>query len=259
MGTTVRMKVLITIPVFNEQILLADSISKLNSFLRTPGSFEYEIVIANNASTDDTLRIANYLGRKYPNVWVSSLDVKGRGRVLKKIWLERAADILCYMDADLSTDLKALPQLVEGLTSGKFEVGTGSRLLNPKLTRRSFHREVLSRGYNLLAKAILKTRFSDAQCGFKGVTQRAARALLPLVDDPGWFFDTELLAVAERLGYPVLELPVRWTENQQRTSNVKILSTIIEGFFVLRRLRRKLLLLDGVISSARSESGSNRP
>src|SRR5882762_10221571 len=117
------------------------------------------------------------------------------------------------MDVDLSADLSALPALIEALTSGEYDLAIGSRLLKPDLTERCLKRDIISRGYNLLVKAFFRTRFSDPQCGFKAITKAAARSLLPLVEDNGWFFDTELLVIAERLGYRIFDLPVRWVEN----------------------------------------------
>ena len=133
------------------------------------------------------------------------------------------ADILSYMDADLSADLESYPPLLEALTTGGYDVATGSRLLNPALTTRSFKREFASRGYNFLVRTLLGTHFSDAQCGFKALTRRAAQHLLPLVEDMGWFFDTELLGLADKLGYRIFDLPVRWVEN--RDSRVKMFRT----------------------------------
>lgn len=142
------------------------------------------------------------------------------------------------MDADLSTDLSAFPQLIEAVATGSYDVATGSRLLKPELTTRGMKREVASRCYDALVKAMLRTRFSDAQCGFKALSRRAAQHLLPLIEDTGWFFDTELLVNAERLGYRIFDLPVPWVERPD--SHVKIFRTALADLKGLTRLRRVL-------------------
>jgi glycosyltransferase involved in cell wall biosynthesis len=226
----------VTIPVFNEETRLAASIPRLRRFLTECCRFQFEIVIADNASTDGTREIARCLSRAHEGVRVVHLDEKGRGRAVKKVWNESAGDILSYMDVDLSTDLNAFPPLIESLISGGFDMATGSRLLKPSLTTRGFKREMISRCYNILVKALFHTQFSDAQCGFKAVTRKAAEELLPLVEDTGWFMDTELLVLAEKLGWRIFDLPVRWTDDSD--SRVKIWSTAIADIEGLIRLRR---------------------
>lgn len=198
------MRICIVIPVFNEEKALRNTIAKLHTFLAQQIHMAWEIVIADNGSTDQTWAIAELLRQEYSRVRVLHLDEKGRGRALKRAWLESDAEILSYMDADLSTDLGAFLTLIEALATGGYDVATGSRLLEPASTIRSFRRELVSRAYNLLVRALLQTHFSDAQCGFKALTRRAAQCLLPQVEDTGWFFDTELLVLAEKLGYRIL-------------------------------------------------------
>lgn len=230
------MLVNVTIPVYNEEKILPSSIATLHDFLTKHGRFDWEIVIANNASIDRTQEVAEGLARQYTGVRVVHLDLKGRGRALKKVWTESKADILSYMDVDLSTNLYALPPMVEALIGGGFEIGIGSRLLKASTTRRSIKREVISRGYNLLVKSFFATKFSDAQCGFKAITRRAADVLLPVIDDTGWFFDTELLVVAEKRGYRIFDLPVSWIEDLD--SRVKIVRTAVDDIKGLIRVRK---------------------
>jgi glycosyltransferase involved in cell wall biosynthesis len=230
------MLVNVTIPVYNEEKILPPSIATLHDFLTKHARFDWEIVIANNASIDLTQEVAEGLARQYSGVRVIYLDLKGRGRALKKVWTESTADILSYMDVDLSTNLYALPPMIEALIGGGFEIGIGSRLLKASTTRRSFKREIISRGYNLLVKAFFATRFSDAQCGFKAITRRAADVLLPVIEDTGWFFDTELLVVAEKRGYRIFDLPVSWIEDLD--SRVKIVRTAVDDIKGLIRVRR---------------------
>lgn len=230
------MLVNVTIPVFNEEKILPSSIATLHTFLREHCRFEWEIVIANNASTDSTLEVARRLTNELKGVRVVHLDQKGRGRALKKVWSESQADILSYMDVDLSSNLYAFPPLIEALISGGFDIGIGSRLLKASTTRRSLKREIISRTYNLLVKSFFFTKFSDAQCGFKAITKGAAEKLLPKVEDTGWFFDTELLVIAEKSGYRIFDLPVSWVEDLD--SRVKIISTAMDDIKGLIRVRR---------------------
>jgi glycosyltransferase involved in cell wall biosynthesis len=217
------MRVNITVPVYNEEAALPVSIPRLNKFLDGCPGFDCEIVIADNASTDRTYEVACALARRFPRVRVVHLELKGRGRALKQVWSESTADILSYMDVDLSTDLRALPPLIEALASGKFDLGTGSRLQKESKVIRGLKREFTSRCYNRLVKLFFSTKFSDAQCGFKAITREAAQRLLPDVEDTGWFFDTELLVLAEKSGHRIFDLPVTWIDDPD--SRVKIIKT----------------------------------
>jgi glycosyltransferase involved in cell wall biosynthesis len=229
------MLVNVTIPVYNEEQILPASITTLHQFLGKHCRFDWEIVIANNASIDRTREVATELAGRFQGVRVAHLDQKGRGRALAKVWGESQADFLSYMDVDLSTNLFAFPPLLEALISGGFDLGIGSRLLKASTTKRSLKRESISRAYNLLVKAFFRTRFSDAQCGFKAITRQAARSLLPQVADTGWFFDTELLVIAEKSGYRIFDLPVSWIEDLD--SRVKIVQTALDDIRGLIRVR----------------------
>lgn len=228
----------IVIPVYNEQHVLARSLRRVLEFLTCQNAFSYEIIIANNGSTDATLDVARSLAAQHPNIHVVHHDAKGRGRAVKAAWCQSSAGVLCYMDVDLSSDLSSLPKLVGPLVAGTYDLAAGSRLLDPSLTRRSIRREVISRLYNALVKLLFRTRFSDAQCGFKAITKAAARQLLPHVDDNGWFMDTELLVLGEKLGYRILDLPVPWNEGPD--SHVRICRTAYEELRGMIQLRRQL-------------------
>jgi glycosyltransferase involved in cell wall biosynthesis len=231
-------RVSITIPVYNEEKVLANSVRTIAAFLNAHNLTDHEIVIANNASSDATHKTALRLAEEIPNLRVLHLDQKGRGRAIRAVWTQSASSVLLYMDVDLSTDLAHLPPLIQSIESGAHDVAIGSRLLDPHLTKRGFKRDTISRCYNLLVKACFRTRFSDAQCGFKAISNAAARALLPLVENNEWFFDTELLVLAEKLGFKIFDLPVRWTDDPD--SRVKILPTALEDLRGLWRLRRNL-------------------
>ena len=233
----------IVIPVYNEEHVLARSVETLRAFLRDNLSVRqaglphtWRVVVADNASTDGTLAVAQGLAEQHPaEVAVVHLPQKGRGRALRAAWLGSKADVLVYMDVDLSTDLSALPPLVDSIAVEGYDVAIGSRLARGAHTTRSLRREVISRVYNLLIKAIHFTRFSDAQCGFKAVSRQAAQALVPLIKNEEWFFDTELLILAEKGGYRIKDIPVRWVEDPD--TRVKIASTVSEDIRGLLRLR----------------------
>jgi glycosyltransferase involved in cell wall biosynthesis len=226
----------ITIPVYNEEKTLSSSISKLCFFLEKNFPYSFEIIIADNASTDATLSIAQDLEKRFENVKVSHLRRKGRGGALKQVWSESHAEILSYMDCDLSTDLKHFAPLIEAIEKGHWDIAVGSRLLPNSVTTRGLKRELISRSYNLLIKTMFHTRFSDAQCGFKAITKVAFEELCSLIEDEAWFMDTELLILAEKLGYSVFDLPVKWIDDPD--TSVRIFQTAVDDLKGLARLKR---------------------
>lgn len=228
----------VVIPVYNEEHVLEKSVKKLREYLKQNlKGFKWRIVIADNASIDKTLDVAKKLSEKFNDVGYIHLDKKGRGRALRKAWTQSKADIVSYMDVDLSTELRAYPKMINAL-AGKYDIGTGTRLAKGSRTKRCFKREFLSRGYNILVKMILFTHFSDAQCGFKGATRDAVKKLVPLVKDNNWFFDTELLTLAEKKGFKIYEIPVKWIEDPD--TRVHIFQTVYEYIRDLMRLRYEL-------------------
>ncbi|HEY1715869.1 MAG TPA: glycosyltransferase [Solirubrobacteraceae bacterium] len=215
----------IVVPVHNEQAALQDSIRRLHEFLSHEMPYAWRIVIADNASTDATLAMARAMAFQLEHVTVLHLSGKGRGRALRTAWTASDADVLCYMDVDLSTDLRALLPLVSSLVCGHSEVAIGSRLAPGARIVRGPKREIISRGYNLLLRHVLRARFADAQCGFKAVRADAARTLLPQIQDQGWFFDTELLILAQRRGLRIHEVAVDWIDDPD--SRVDIVATAL--------------------------------
>jgi glycosyltransferase involved in cell wall biosynthesis len=215
----------VVIPVYNEKRQIESSVRRLHLFLSTSFPFSWRIVIADNGSDDGTTAIARRLGYELAGVETVRLRAKGRGRALRAAWSAGDARVLCYMDADLSTDLGALLPLVAPLLSGHSELAIGTRLHRDASVERSVKRELISRCYNRLLRIVLGARFSDAQCGFKAIRAEAARRLLPCVADEQWFFDTELLVVAQRRGVRIHEVPVDWVENPD--SHVRIVSTAV--------------------------------
>lgn len=215
----------VVVPVYNEQRSLERSIRRLYRFLNANVPLDWQIVIADNASVDQTGEIADRLARDLLGVSVLRLPEKGRGRALRAAWSQSDAELVCYMDVDLSTDLQVLMPLLDGLLSGDGEVAIGSRLAPGARVVRGHKREFISRSYNLLLRVVLRAQFSDAQCGFKALRTDAARELLPEIKDQGWFFDTELLVLAERQGMRILEVPVNWIDDSD--SRVKIVRTAL--------------------------------
>jgi glycosyltransferase involved in cell wall biosynthesis len=231
----------VVVPVHNEQGVLPASIRRLHDFLSAELPYEWRIVIADNASTDETARIAMALAEDLPGVELLALAEKGRGRALRAAWERSSADVVCYMDADLSTDLRALPPLLAPLLSGHSEVAIGTRLAPGARVVRGPKRELISRGYNRLLRTVLGARFSDAQCGFKALRTDAARRLLPAVRDQGWFFDTELLVAAQREGMRIHEVPVDWVEDTD--SSVDVVATALEDLRGIARLLSEASLI----------------
>jgi len=224
----------ITIPVYNEEKVLPQTIATLTEFLENHLSNPWQVTIADNASTDSTQAVSEMLCRKHPEVNYLRIPQKGRGRALKIAWLDSHADIVSYMDADLSTDLSHFPQLIEALESGS-HIAVGSRLSKESQVSRGFKREFISRSYNRLINVMFFTGLPDAQCGFKALTRAAAEAILPNIQNNNWFFDTELLIIGAKRGFNIASVPVKWIDDP--TSTVNVVSTAKEDMKGLLRLR----------------------
>jgi putative flippase GtrA len=224
----------IVVPVRNEERDLAPSVWRLVSYLREGFPFTARVTIADNGSTDGTWAIADRLARDFDEVRAVRMAQPGRGRALRAVWSQSDAEVLAYMDVDLSTDLNALLPLVAPLLSGHSDVAIGTRLARGSRVIRGPKRELISRCYNLLLHACMGARFSDAQCGFKAIRREQARALLPLTRDTAWFFDTELLVLAERAGLRIHEIPVDWIDDLD--SRVDVVATALADLRGMVRL-----------------------
>ena len=236
----------IVIPVYNESATLEGSVRRLHDYLDARFPFSWLITVADNASVDDTWAIAQRLAAHLDNVQALHLDQKGRGRALRAAWSNSTAHVVAYMDVDLTTDLDALLPLVAPLLSGHSHVAIGTRLNRSAHVTRGTKRELISRVYNLILKATLHNRFSDAQCGFKALRADAARALIPLVEDNGWFFDTELLTLAEHNGLRIHEVPVDWVDDED--SRVDVVSTARDDLRGVWRMVRRFAAGEGAVS-----------
>jgi glycosyltransferase involved in cell wall biosynthesis len=235
-----QVSVEVVVPVYNEETALPESMPALCAYLETYFPYRWSVVIADNASIDNTLAAAGELAAAYrPHVSVLHLGEKGRGRALKAAWLASEADIVAYMDVNLSTNLWSFLPLVAPLATGHSDLAIGSRLLRGAMVTRQWKREAISRCYNLLVKLLFRNGFSDAQCGFKALKRSAAQKLLLHVEDNEWFFDTELLLLAEERGYRISEVPVDWIEDLD--SRVDISSTAVKDVKGLLRVRKELL------------------
>ena len=231
------MRVAIVIPTKNEEKVLEANIRRLADFLAVLDRADaYSIIIADNGSTDGTAALAAKLSRELPGVSWFHLDQPGRGRALKQAWLGSDADVVGYMDADLSTELEALPRALAASRAGA-DIAVGSRLLRASRIGRSWYREFVSRTYNFLRRRLLRSPVADTQCGFKFLRRETAREILPLAENDKWFFDTELLFLAAERGRQIKEIPVAWAEN--RKSTVKVIPTAVEEFRGVLRLRRQ--------------------
>ncbi|MSP22663.1 MAG: glycosyltransferase family 2 protein [Dehalococcoidia bacterium] len=225
------------LPVYNEERELEQSVRTVLRWFEDHPEHQWRVVVADNASTDGTLAIARRLEEELPGRVVAlHIPTKGRGIALRTAWLTTEADVCAYMDVDLATDLSAIPALVDPIARGEVDLAYGTRLHRLSQTTRGLKREFISRTYITILKVAAGLRVSDAQCGFKAISRQAARELVPLVKDTQWFFDSELLLIAQKNGYRLREVPVKWTDDQD--TRVRIVKTAMEDLHGVWRLRR---------------------
>ena len=229
----------VVVPVHNEQRVLEASIVRLHRYLTADFPFAFRITIADNASTDATWLLAKRLAERLPDVRAVHVAEKGRGRAVRQVWSASDADVVAYMDVDLSTGLEALLPLVAPLLSGHSDLAIGTRLANGAAVVRGPRRELVSRCYNLLLRTVMRARFTDAQCGFKAGRTEVVGALLPDVQDQEWFFDSELLLAAQHHGLRIHEVPVDWVEDTD--SRVDLVRTALDDLRGMARVARRQL------------------
>ncbi len=226
----------LVVPTLNEAHTLERSVETIRRYLHEEFPYPAQILVADNGSQDGTGDIGDRLARRYEDVGCLRLNQRGRGRALREAWSQSRADIVAYTDVDISTELPALEKICRAIHEDGYHLGTGSRLLPDSDVTRGPKREFISRSYNLFVKLVLGTRFSDAQCGFKAVSREVVHKIIPQIEDNGWFFDTELLVLAEKQGFRIKDVPVRWVDDDD--SRVRIVSTAwddIKGVFRVRR------------------------
>jgi len=229
----------VVVPVYNEEHTVERCVRRLHAYLSETFPYPYRITIADNASIDGTWAVATALAAEIPQVEAVHLDLKGRGRALRQVWGDSDADVVAYMDVDLSTGLEAFLPLVAPLLSGHSDLAIGSRLHRGSAVVRGPKREFISRTYNVLLRATMAAKFSDAQCGFKAARTDVVKQLLGEVEDNAWFFDTELLLLAERSGLRIHEVPVDWVDDPD--SRVDIVRTVIDDLKGMARVARRSL------------------
>ncbi len=232
-----NIKILVTIPIYNEEKILEKNVLRVYKFMKKSEFKNFVIIIANNGSTDNSSKIANKLSDKFDNIKHALIKRKGRGFAIKAVWLKEKADIYAYMDVDLASNLESFPKLLKKIIAG-YDIVTGSRHLKKSKIKRSLHREICSRGYNLLVRAFFDTKICDMQCGFKAINYKIRNELLAKVEDNEWFFDTELILLGEHNRYKVTEIPIIWTGNLE--TKVEIIKTIIDYIKDLIKLKKRL-------------------
>lgn len=233
-------RICIVLPVFNEEDIIEENAEKLCSFLDKAVKDDFEIIIADNGSTDATLQKARILEEKYDYLRCIHLNLRGRGRALKKAWSNTDAEIISYMDADLSTDLKAFPELIGGIDEG-FDIVVGSRFTRGASVKRSLWREFLSRGYTMFLRSMVGPIILDPQCGFKAMKKSVFDVIMSEVEDDNWFFDTELLVKAKKRGFKIKEIPVQWVDRGDGKTKVDYVDTIFDYIFLVLKLKYALL------------------
>ena len=224
----------VVIPVYNEEGCLQKNVLSLYNYLKDTVSFDWNIIVADNSSTDKTPEIAKDLSGRYKEIIYAHVPKRGRGRALREMFLDSKADIVCYMDVDLSSNLRYFNLLIEGIVCG-FDIAVGSRLMRASRTKRRLNREIISRIYNLLIRVLFWNSFSDAQCGFKALKTDVAKRIIPLIKNNNWFFDTELLLLAEYNRLRIFEVPVEWIQDIK--TKVHITKTVLEDLLGLLRMR----------------------
>lgn len=229
-----RTSVDIVIPVYNEELALPANIPILENYCtHNLSDYDWRIIIADNASTDRTGEIATRFSKR-KNIFYERLEQKGRGRALAETWKKSKADIVSYMDVDLSSNLDFFPSLLVAIENGA-DIAIGSRLTHgARVIGRTVAREIMSRGYNFLIWLFFRVSFHDAQCGFKAMKRPVFLELLPLVENKNWFFDTELLVIAEKKGCKIAEIPISWHDDP--SSTVRVAGTATEDLRGLVRL-----------------------
>ncbi|MBL7197404.1 MAG: glycosyltransferase [Candidatus Omnitrophica bacterium] len=234
-----NIKIDIVIPVYNEEQILEKNIGKLIAFLKTNlGYRNYKVIIVDNGSIDNTFVVSQKLEKRYEEVSCLRLSQKGRGNALKKAWSGSEADVVSYMDADLSTDLEAISKLFNSIIIDGYDIAVGSRLLPTSRVKRSLLRKSLSYIYNILIKNIFGFKeLSDAQCGFKALNRKVIKNILSKIKNQNWFFDTELLILARKSGFKIKYIPINWKDRPK--TRVKIMDTIFEDIAGILRLMIK--------------------
>ncbi len=222
----------IILPAYNEAKRIESAVERIMEFMNSNFQ-DFEIIIAEDGSTDGTDKVAEKLAEKYGFVRHLHSDERlGRGKALNNAIKRSEYEFVIYMDVDLSTDLKHVNDIYEALKAG-YDIAVGSRLLKSSRAKRPFTRDLSSRVYNFLVRALLKSGIHDHQCGFKGFRKSRIADILDSIADNHWFWDTELLVLAQRKGLKIKEIPVTWEHGGE--SKVSILN---DSIYMLRNIFR---------------------
>ncbi len=235
-------RVEIVIPCLNEEVVLEQNAIELHNFMKKNCIIPWQITIFSNGSTDRTVEIGTRLSKRFKSIKFLHIPERGRAKVLRMAWKASKASIVGYMDADLSTELDAVPKCIDAIINKKADISIGNRLASESMVERSAFREFLSRGYNMLINIFFPTRITDAQCGFKFFRAPVARFLLPHVRDNRWFFDTEMLLIAERCKFSIAQIPVAWAERKE--SKVRVSTIVFDYIFNLIKIKSRCLFTD---------------
>lgn len=242
------MRLNITIPCYNEEKILNNNVIELFNFLnKNIVEDDWQIIIADNGSNDQTAKIAQELSKKFKQIKYLFIPKKGKGRAIKLSWQKFKADVYIFMDADLSTDLKALPELINSIKNENYDLAIGSRFHKKSKTSRIIIRKFVSYGYQLIKKIILGSKISDLPCGFKAVNKEIIKKIVPKIKDNEWFFDSELLLLSEHFGYQIKEIPIKWEDirEKQDRSRVKVVSLSLKYFKNILELKKRIKKLYG--------------
>ncbi|MFZ5364006.1 MAG: dolichyl-phosphate beta-glucosyltransferase [Patescibacteria group bacterium] len=234
------MKISIAIPAYNEESILAENVKKIYDFSKSSLSGDWKIIIADNNSSDRTGEIGRSLERDFKNIKYLHIPQKGKGRAIRSAWENDNADIYVFMDADLATDISALPQLISTVGTENYDLAIGSRFHKNSKIKRSILRKFISRVYRFLLRLLLKSKIKDAPCGFKAANKKTVETILPKVKNNEWFFDTEMLILAEKQNYLIKEIPVIWTEHKKigRKSRVNFIKVSLGYLREIWRLKK---------------------
>lgn len=205
------MMISIVFPAYNEAERIEKAIKETEKFLKKI-NYDYEIIVAEDGSTDGTDKIVQKLVNDKIRLFHSDVRL-GRGKALMNAFEKAKGEIVISMDVDLATNIKHLKDLIEAIENG-YDIAIGSRLIEGSKAKRSFERLLYSKVYNFLVRALLKSKIKDHQCGFKAFKKDIVVKLGKEAKDNHWFWDTEILVLAQRKGYKIKEIPVEWTEGK---------------------------------------------
>ncbi len=229
-----RVKVTIVLPAFNEAKRIRKAVEEVKRWMDKTG-YDYEVIIAEDGSTDGTDKIAAELAKKDPKIKHLHSDKRlGRGKALARAFKQAEGDVLAYLDVDLSTDMKHLKELIDAIIKEGYDFATGSRLMKESQAERPFKRDFASKVYNFLVRFMLGSKLRDHQCGFKAFRKSAVLSLLDDVKDDHWFWDTEILVLAQRRGFKVKEIPVKWRQSGE--TKVRFTKDVLYMFAQILRM-----------------------